>query len=110
MSCFRRLSNKSIAKPCTSDGLRQRQRRLHRFVANRSQRACEYIECGVCSRLQRWAGEIETLAAKHQQKKIGMCPREGDIAASDCFQPCRGWIALVDVCLHRGAKPHEANR
>src|SRR5262245_23067634 len=63
---------------------------------------------GVCSRLQRWAGEIETLAAKHQQKKIGMCPREGDIAAPDCFQPRRG--PLANMCLHRGPKSREANR
>jgi hypothetical protein len=27
-----------------------------------------------------------------------MCPREGDIAASDCFQPCRGRISLADLC------------
>jgi hypothetical protein len=90
-------------------GLRQRQRRLHWFIANRSHRAGEYIERGVCSRLQRRAGEIETLAAKHQQKKIGMGPREGDVAASDCFQPCRGRIALANMCLHRGSKPREAN-
>src|SRR5262249_30896181 len=44
------------------------------------------------------------------QKKIGMCPREAHIAASDCFQLCRGRIALANMCLHCGPKPHEANR
>src|SRR5262249_21165916 len=76
----------------------------------RSHRACEHIECGVCGGSQRRSSEIETLAAEHQQKKIGMCPREADIAASDCFQPERGRIALANMCLHRGPKSREANR
>jgi hypothetical protein len=69
--------------------LRQRQRRLHGFIANRSHRACEHIECGVCGGSQRRSGEIETLAAKHQQKKIGMCPREGQSDAAMSYMKLR---------------------
>src|SRR5262249_13478016 len=88
----------------------QRQRRLHGFIANRSHRGCKHIECGVCSQSQRRSGEIETLAAKHQQKKIGMCPREAHIAASNCLQPCRRRIALANMSLHHGPKSREADR
>jgi hypothetical protein len=72
-------------------------------LRNASHRACEHIERGICSRLQRRSGEIEALAAEHQQKKIGMCPCEAEIAASDCFQ-------LREDPHERGTKPVIPNR
>src|SRR5262245_15223054 len=43
-------------------------------------------------------GEIETFATKRQQKGSGCDPREGNIGASDYFQPSRVAGSLLRIC------------